>query len=200
MIQLPHIQIHEMVYQSPNTTIYRGWHETLKKKVILKTLTPEFPTISVIGKLGHEKEILKKSEGPGIPTFVDLIHYQNAPILIIEDILAKSLAILFETRPIALGQFLTIAIQITEVLGQLHQTGVIHKDINPSNIIMNRETGQIQIIDFGNSTLLTRETAQFQPPDRIDGTLPYMAPEQTGRMNRTIDFRNRFLFAGSDLL
>jgi serine/threonine protein kinase len=86
-------------------------------------------------------------------------------------------------------------------LGSIHAANVIHKDINPSNIVFNPETGQLKIIDFGISTQLTRENpiltkALVKNPNVLEGTLAYMSPEQTGRMNRSLDYRTDFYSLG----
>ena len=89
-----------------------------------------------------------------------------------------------------------VAIKIAEILGQIHQQHVIHKDVNPSNIILNRATGQVKIIDFGISTALPHENPAFQHPNLLEGTLAYISPEQTGRMNRRLDQRADFYALG----
>ncbi len=89
-----------------------------------------------------------------------------------------------------------LAIQISEQLGKIHQKQIIHKDINPSNIIFNELTKAIQIIDFGISSALSRETTSFRSPEKLEGTLPYISPEQTGRMNQAIDYRSDFYSLG----
>lgn len=197
MIQLSDIQIVEIVYQSIYTTVYRGWHHKLEKPVILKTLTSEFPPLQSMAKLKHEAKILKQLNFEGTPQFLDLQQHKNILVLVINDISAESLAIQLKTAPLTLNSFLPIAIQITDILGKLHQKHVIHKDINPSNLVLNQETQQLQIIDFGNSMLLPKETIQFHSPNRIDGTLFYISPEQTGRMNRAMDYRTDFYSLGA---
>src|SRR4029078_4113749 len=97
-----------------------------------------------------------------------------------------------QQRSFTLEEFLLIAIATTEILGQIHRVNIIHKDINPSNIVYNPPTKQLKIIDFGISTQLTRETPSLKNPNVLEGTLAYISPEQTGRMNRTLDYRADF--------
>ncbi len=101
-----------------------------------------------------------------------------------------------EQERFSLSEFLNIAIQTAEILGQIHAANIIHKDINPANIIFNQKTGEIQIIDFGISTLLTRENPKIKNPHILEGTLAYISPEQTGRMNRFLDYRTDFYSLG----
>ncbi|WP_445241875.1 ATP-binding protein [Microcoleus vaginatus] len=103
---------------------------------------------------------------------------------------------MLDGRPLALPEFLHLAIQITEALGKVHQKKVIHKDINPSNIVLNPQTGQLKIIDFGLSTILSQENTTLKSPHLLEGTLAYISPEQTGRMNRAIDYRTDFYSLG----
>ena len=104
--------------------------------------------------------------------------------------------ILSQIHNFSLPEFLNIAIKITEILGHIHSSNIIHKDINPSNIVFNPETGILKIIDFGISTQLSRENPTLKNPNVLEGTLAYMSPEQTGRMNRSLDYRTDFYSLG----
>jgi PAS domain S-box-containing protein len=93
-------------------------------------------------------------------------------------------------EPMELSRFLPLAIGLAAALGKLHQRGLIHKDIKPANILVNFATGVIRLTGFGIASRLPRERQSPEPPEVIAGTLAYMAPEQTGRMNRSIDSRS----------
>src|SRR5262249_44751607 len=92
-------------------------------------------------------------------------------------------------RALSVDEVLDIALRIVRVLGEVHKRRVIHKDVNPSNIVLNPETHELKLIDFGLSTQLSRESAEADPVETLAGTLPYPSPEQTGRMNRAVDSR-----------
>jgi serine/threonine protein kinase len=94
---------------------------------------------------------------------------------------------------------LRLAIAVTSVLGKLHQRGLVHKDIKPANILLNEATGEVQLTGFGIASRFTRERQSPHPPETIAGTLAYMAPEQTGRMNRSIDSRSDLYALGVTL-
>lgn len=96
----------------------------------------------------------------------------------------------------SLTDFLKIAIQIVEILGAIHTANIIHKDINPSNIVFNPRTQQLKIIDFGISTVLSQEILTLRNLPILEGTLAYISPEQTGRMNRSLDYRTDFYSLG----
>ena len=89
-----------------------------------------------------------------------------------------------------IGQFLRLAVALSGALGQLHGRGLIHKDIKPANVLVDSATGQVRLTGFGIASRLPRERQSPEPPEFIAGTLAYMAPEQTGRVNRSIDSRS----------
>ena len=93
-------------------------------------------------------------------------------------------------QPMEIGQFLRLAVALSGALGQLHGRGLIHKDIKPANVLVDSATGQVRLTGFGIASRLPRERQAPEPPEFIAGTLAYMAPEQTGRVNRSIDSRS----------
>ena len=101
--------------------------------------------------------------------------------------------------PMELRQFLRLAIGLSAALGRVHQRGLIHKDIKPANALVNASTGQVWLTGFGIASRLARERQSPEPPEIIAGTLAYMAPEQTGRMNRSIDSRSDLYSLGITL-
>ena len=102
-------------------------------------------------------------------------------------------------EPMELRRFLRYAVGLAAALGKLHQQGLIHKDIKPANILVNSATGAIRLTGFGIASRLPRERQSPEPPEVIAGTLAYMAPEQTGRMNRSIDSRSDLYSLGVTL-
>ena len=93
-------------------------------------------------------------------------------------------------QPMEIGQFLRLAVALSSALGQLHGRGLIHKDIKPANVLVDSATGRVRLTGFGIASRLPRERQSPEPPEFIAGTLAYMAPEQTGRVNRSIDSRS----------
>src|SRR5438270_1843400 len=105
----------------------------------------------------------------------------------------------FMGHPLELPQFLRMSISLAVALGRLHGRGLIHKDLKPSNVLVNSATGEIWLTGFGLASRLPRERQALEPPEFIAGTLAYMAPEQTGRMNRSIDSRSDLYALGVTL-
>ena len=128
-----------------------------------------------------------------------LIEYGNTLIIIFEDFGAESLKQLLQPQKFSLKECLQLGIKISESLGNIHHAGIIHKDINPANIVYNPKTKQLKIIDFGIATLLNSENPTLQNPSVLEGTLAYISPEQTGRMNRSLDYRSDFYSLGVTL-
>ena len=97
-------------------------------------------------------------------------------------------------------RFLGLAIGIVAALGKAHQRGLVHKDVKPANILVNCADGRTRLTGFGIASRLPRERQAPEPPEVIAGTLAYMAPEQTGRMNRSINSRSDLYALGVTLL
>ena len=119
---------------------------------------------------------------------LELVRDGDRTVLMLEDDGGEPLDRLL-VAPLQVGHFLHLAITIAGTLGKVHRRGLIHKDIKPANILVNRTTGAVKLTGFGIASRLTRERPAPTPPEFIAGTLAYMAPEQTGRMNRSVDSR-----------
>ena len=190
-------QIISKIYESANSVVYRAVSDSSKQAVILKVLKEDYPTPSELTRYKQEYEITRSLEIEGVIEVYDLLPYGNTLAIVTEDFGGISLEILMGAKKFALSEFLFIAIQIAETLSEIHAANVIHKDINPSNIVYNPETGQLKIIDFGISTTFTHENPTIKSPSVLEGTLAYMSPEQTGRMNRALDCITDFYSLGA---
>ena len=129
---------------------------------------------------------------------LELVRERGRTMLVLEDPGGEPLAGC-SARRWRLGRFLRLAIGIAAALGKLHQRGLVHKDIKPANILVNGTTGEVRLTGFGIASRLPRERQAPAPPETIAGTLAYMAPEQTGRMNRSIDSRSDLYSLGVTL-
>ena len=189
-------KVSNVIYESNNSVIYRAYQEEDNNSVILKTLKEAYPSPIRIAQFKREYEIIKSIEHPGIIDAYELGIDQNRWVMIVEDFGGKSLNELQLPGKLTIQEFLLLAIQIVNSLGYIHEYHIVHNDINPSNLIWNRSTGQLKLIDFGISSRLSREVTTFQNPGLLEGTLAYISPEQTGRMNRSIDYRTDFYSLG----
>jgi len=199
MILIPGYQIKEKLYESYNSLVFRAFQEEKELPVIIKVLKGEYPNPERIVRFKREYELLIGLNLEGTIKAYSLESFNNSYAILMEDFGAEALNKLLGKRKLTLNEFLNLSIKITEILGQLHQLNIIHKNINPSNIVWNQETDQIKIIDFGISTVLSSEIAAIQNPNEFEGTLSYISPEQTGRMNRIIDYRSDMYSLGVTL-
>ncbi|WP_414569890.1 AAA family ATPase [Nostoc sp. CCY 9925] len=197
MLEIPEYQIRTKIHESVNSRVYRGIHEPDRLPVIFKVLKKDYPTPEEITRYKLEYEITRSLSLAGVIEAYDFQQYQNTFVLILEDFGGESLTKIITTKKFTLTQFLKLAIQITQTLCEIHSANIIHKDINPSNIVFNSETQQLKIIDFGISTALPRETLTIKNPTVLEGTLAYISPEQTARMNRSLDYRTDFYSLGA---
>jgi serine/threonine protein kinase len=162
MISFPGYQIAEKLHESQNSYVFRAVHEETHSPVVIKVLKGEYPGPERIVLLRREFEILRGLKPEGAAKVFSLENFNNSWALIMEDIGAESIKKILENRQLSVGKFLELAIGITEILSQLNELHIIHKNINPSNIIWNQSTGKLQIIDFGISTVLSNEIAAIQ--------------------------------------
>src|ERR687885_639621 len=194
----------EKLYVGTRTLVYRGIRTRDQYPVVVKLLRNKYPTFNELVQFRNQYIIAKNLDFPHLVKALTLEVYQNSYVLVMEDFGGVSLSTYLktatnETQPsqvLPLAEFLQVAIQLTDVIHYLYQKRVIHKDIKPANILINPDTKQIQLIDFSISSLLPRETQEIQNPNILEGTLAYLSPEQTGRMNRGIDYRSDFYSLG----
>ncbi|MEG5174552.1 AAA family ATPase [Microcoleus sp. B3-D7] len=196
MLSIAGVAVQTLLYESANSLVYRAIREADNQPIILKLLKESYPTPQELVRYRTEYRITQELKEPGVVQVYDLQKYQNSLVMFVEDFGGESLTIWMQQRKFTLEEFLLLAIATTEILGQIHRANIIHKDINPSNIVYNPETKQLKIIDFGISTQLTRETPSLKNPGLLEGTLAYISPEQTGRMNRSLDYRADFYSLG----
>ena len=139
--------------------------------------------------LEHEYSLRTEVDAAWAVTAVEITQYEGRTVLILDDPGGEPLTQLVGT-PMEVGQFLRVAIGLSAAVRQLHGRGLIHKDLKPANVMIEHRTGQVWLMGFGIASRLPRERQSAEPPEFIAGTLAYMAPEQTGRMNRSIDSRS----------
>ena len=205
--------ITDLVYHGSRTLVYRGTRTNDHTPVVLKLLNNPYPSFQELVQFRNQYTIAKNLDHAGIIKIYSLESYQNTLVLVMEDFGGISLeeyttdslhqrAITDDVehpgmiRKQSLQEFLDIAIQIASILDELYRHRVIHKDIKPSNILINPTTSQVKLIDFSIASLLPKESQILTSPNCLEGTLAYLSPEQTGRMNRGIDYRSDFYSTG----
>ncbi|MBN3942638.1 AAA family ATPase [Nostoc sp. NMS9] len=203
-VNIPGYKVSEELYNGSRTIVYRGYRETDSLPVVIKLLKNPYPSFSELLSFRNQYTIAKNLNSPLIVQTYSLEPYQNGYALVMEDFggislkdwrvgsgeweVGKSVESLME--------FLEIAIALCNTLDILYRDRIIHKDIKPANILINPKTKQVKLIDFSIASLLPRETQTLMNPNVLEGTLGYISPEQTGRMNRGIDYRTDFYSLG----
>ena len=178
------------LYEGKNSLIYLQKKSAWNTPVIVKMLRNEYPSLQQISQFSNEFEFTHNLDIAGVRKAYKAEKHQNKHCLILEHIEGVTLKKFVQNNGVPdLGLFLKIAIQLAQTLGEIHQQNIIHKDINPGNILINPETLHTTIIDFGISSKISIKTSHSDNPDNLEGTLAYISPEQTGRMNRTVDHR-----------
>ncbi|HIK10641.1 MAG TPA: AAA family ATPase [Oscillatoriaceae cyanobacterium M33_DOE_052] len=201
MIAIPGYQILSLIYESSNSAVYRGRRNQDNLPVIIKILKQEYPTEADIARYQQEYEIASSLDSECSVKAYEILPLKNTLVMVLEDFGGESLRILMDSQKFTLLGFLGLAIKIAESLGELHARNIIHKDINPSNIVYNPVTGELKIIDFSIAMVLGRthasESGAAKLSAHLEGTFAYMSPEQTGRMNRQLDYRTDFYSLGA---
>jgi len=190
MKALTDFQTIEQIYESSTSLVYRAILKSDNQPVILKILKGNCSSLSEFTRYKQEYEITRSLHSDSVIKAYGLQRHENSLVMILEDFGGQSLQLLLSQRQLTLEEFLTTAIKIAESLGNIHDANVIHKDINPSNIVYNSNSGTLKIIDFGISARLPQENQTVHNLYDLEGTLAYISPEQTGRVNRGIDYRS----------
>ncbi|MDZ7961919.1 MAG: AAA family ATPase [Aulosira sp. DedQUE10] len=200
LASIPGYCITEELYNGFRTRVYRAVRETDSLPVALKLLKNPYPSFHELLSFRNQYTIAKNLNSPLIVQTYSLEPYQNGYALVMEDFGGTALKNYFdhvETLHItSLEEFLLIAVALCNTLDILYRERIIHKDIKPANILINPQTKQVKLIDFSIASLLPRETQTLVNPNVLEGTLAYISPEQTGRMNRGIDYRTDFYSTG----
>ncbi|MBD2487734.1 ATP-binding sensor histidine kinase [Aulosira sp. FACHB-615] len=193
---IPGYEIFEKIHDSPKTRVYRAEQKETHTPVAIKLLNTEYPQFQDLILFRNQYSITRHLEHPNIVKCYSLETYGNSYALILEDFGGISLSQYTQGQILSLDDFFKVAIAVTQALEFLYQNRIIHKDINPNNILINPTTKEVKIIDFSISSLLPKENSEIKSPNILEGTLAYISPEQTGRMNRGIDYRTDFYSLG----
>jgi predicted ATPase/serine phosphatase RsbU (regulator of sigma subunit)/tRNA A-37 threonylcarbamoyl transferase component Bud32 len=199
MIDLPGYAILEKLHDGANSLVFRAVRVRDRQSVVVKSLK-NVPANSVeMVRLNHESEMIKRVSAENVIRVWGIERGNDTNALVVEDFGGVSIRKVLASSRIDVETTLRWACQIVEGVAKIHECNILHKDINTSNIVVNVETGKAKIIDFGISSLLTRESPRPSTPNLLEGTLQYISPEQTGRMNHGVDYRTDFYSFGITL-
>ncbi|MCB9779192.1 MAG: AAA family ATPase [Alphaproteobacteria bacterium] len=190
----------ELLHQGGQALVFRARREADGRAVVLKALRGPYPAADALQRFRREAEITARVQGPGVAVLLES-HVDGAePFLVLEDFGARSVADHLRDRgPLPPELALHLALQALAALARVHDLLVVHKDINPSNMVWNPDADRLELIDFGIASTVSRQRPSLASPSILRGTLPYIAPEQTGRMNRSVDYRSDYYALGASL-
>ncbi|PZD73685.1 Autoinducer 2 sensor kinase/phosphatase LuxQ [Acaryochloris thomasi RCC1774] len=194
----PSDQLLETLYDSEKTVVYRCQRDS--QTVIVKSLKQNYPSLTELAHFRNHYTITQQLNFPGIVKPLSLEATQRAGLsMVMADEGLVSLHVYrrrLAKQRLSIAKFLDIAAQLAQIFSDLYQQRVVHKDIKPANILIQPETGCIKLTDFSLASILPRSMQESQHPNALEGTLAYISPEQTGRMNRGIDYRSDFYSLG----
>ncbi len=194
MYKIPNYEITEIINESQTSLIARGRKKNAEDTVIIKLLKSQNASEADIARFRQEYEIIRNIDSPGIIHTYELINHNNNQALILEDFNGVPLQQKIEVIHNNLSLFLNLAIDMAVTLGEIHKSDIVHKDVNPSNFIISHDHTTIKITDFGISSMLLKDDTIIS--GKVEGTLKYISPEQTGRMNRLVDYRTDYYSLG----
>ena len=196
---LANYTLNEKIYEGRYCYVYRSVRHADQMPVILKLLKGKSPSPMLQAQMRHEYSIMQQLKTPRVIQAYGIEEDAQQLMIVMEDFGGVTLSTLLQDNALDLKTFFTIAIELAAGLGDIHHRHIIHKDIKPQNIVVNLKKGQTKIIDFGIATILSREEQQIANPNIMEGTAAYISPEQTGRMNRAIDYRTDIYSLGITL-
>ncbi len=197
MTPIPGYELRKVIHEGLRVVVYRGVRLSDHRPVVLKLLRDAAPSRRDVSRLQREYDLLMRIKDPGVIRALDFVRAGQRAVLVLDDFGGISLReFVGEARPLDVTTFLKFALALVNALSSVHAAGVIHRDIKPENIIVDPETERVVLADFSSASQLSEELQAVANPDTIEGTLQYMSPEQTGRMNRSIDYRSDYYSLG----
>ncbi|MEP7123114.1 MAG: AAA family ATPase [Byssovorax sp.] len=190
-------EVGEKIHESARSIVYRARRRSDGVPVILKALLSEHPRPDELARFRREFEIGSSLALGGVVTHHAIERYRSRLALVTEDFGAEALRSFARHTKLDLPDILEAMAQVAGILGEIHRRDIVHKDVNPSNLVIHPVTRQVKLIDFGIATALSRESASPRNLTQLEGTLSYISPEQTGRVNRALDYRTDLYSLGA---
>src|SRR5262245_58638798 len=182
----------DVLWEDGERVYRRAWRDMgdgTRREFLVAQPCAEHPAPGTVSRLAHEYGLKDYLDHSWALRPLELVRERGQTMLVFEATSARPLDTLIGQR-LPVGTFLRLAIAVIQAVTRLHQCGLIHKDIKATNILIDPERGRVRLTGFGVASRLPRERQTIEPPERIAGTLSHMAPEQTGRMNRSVDSRS----------
>ena len=185
----PGYEITTKLHETMRTLVYRGRRVHDGLPVVVKTLRTDRPRPEELARFRREYEITSGLRLDGVIRTHELLRHEGRLAIVLEDFGAEPLGAFRARERLPVEELVPLMAELARILGEVHGQSIIHKDVNPSNIVIHPETRELKLIDFGIATALSRESAPMRDLNVLEGTLRYVSPEQTGRTNRAVDHR-----------
>ena len=198
-LEIPGYSLEEVILDGNQTVLYRGKRQSDGLWVLIKGAASPEQSAQELAEIRHEYEITQALKIDGVLRVEEVVQYENGSVLILENTEGLPLRKLMDLARLDLLDSLKIAVSLTGILEEVHRQGILHKMINPFNIFVDPASGTVKLSGFGLATRLPRENLTTLSPQLSGETLPYISPEQTGRMNRPLDYRSDFYSLGVTL-
>ncbi|HTU62309.1 MAG TPA: serine/threonine-protein kinase, partial [Polyangiales bacterium] len=169
------------------------------RPVLLRLPANEYPTLDAIARLRHGYELQRSLDTPGVTKTIALEEHDRSVLLVMADEGGEPLRSSLRGEALNLQDALRIALQLVQTLGNLHQRGVVHQRVNPANVFVDSSTWDVKLAHFEYSSVLNSDGPTAVGSTSLEEELPYISPEQTGRMNRGVDHRTDFYSLGAML-
>jgi predicted ATPase/serine phosphatase RsbU (regulator of sigma subunit)/tRNA A-37 threonylcarbamoyl transferase component Bud32 len=196
LLPIPGLRIERPIHESFRTIVYRATVHEDGSKVAVKCPRSEYPSASDLARFRNEFEVTRQISSQGVIRADRLGTLDSRLYLILPYFDGVPLSRL-KGESLPLIDLLTLMLHIVRAVGEIHQAGVVHKDLSPTNILVDPGLSSVRIIDFDIASRLQREQQEAVAPSALEGTLRYISPEQTGRMNRAVDYRADFYSLGA---
>jgi len=200
MLEIPGYSLEEKIFEGLESEVWRSIRQKDKKPFMLKCIRAKLPDARQLYRMRQEYEIYQTlGANPFMVNCEELIEVGQSLVLVLDDVQSVSLKDILDQRQLRLEEVIDISLKVIKSLDWVHNQGVLHKDISPSNILYHERTEEVRLIDFGISTQLPQESQQLSSVSSLEGTLHYVSPEQTGRVSHPIDYRSDYYSFGATL-
>lgn len=199
-LHLPGYQIGPVLYRGGGRVVYRAHRLQDNVLVAVETIDAEYPDRQQVAEMYHEGRMLRRlKDVAGIRQLYAVENHGSGNLALICEFFSQSLQSYIDSdgyKVLPLVEKLNIAIQLAQILGRLHEQNIVHKALTPAHILLDPDSNHIVLTGFSIASELDQERQALQVSRHIDGPLPYISPEQTGRMNRELDYRSDYYSFG----
>lgn len=189
----------EVLHEGARSRVTRARRGPDRQPVVVKQLRGAFPGDTELARFRREHDMLASLGGVGAPATLAFEVYDGVAQIVMDDPGDVPLTALLRERPLGVAEAVSLALRIAEGVERVHARDVLHRDITPANLVVSPTTGEVRLVDFGLASRLSHGVAGHRPLSAIEGTPAYLAPEQTGRMNRAVDARADLYALGATL-